>query len=242
MHMALDKSTQKIVDRCWETVEVILEAPRSGHCKLGITFDVKARRIAYRSELMRHLVVLAEDLRVKQAMQIEAELQKRTRRDLRRHVSRKAGPYFDYNPSVGGKDVENNDRRYVVYLAFCEKFPGESMNGRFCLDMDRKAKTNSPRFSRFFNRLKDAKDAAQKLDDGKYSLWLREFAYPRNGDAKGGDSANWYYFWWNTKAGSDDNLGSPQRRGIGYVYSDDAIQSKTVVPYKISKSVPLSEA
>jgi len=243
--MTLDKSTQNIVDRCWDTVELLLEAPRVCSFTIGITMNLKARRSAYRSILMPHFVVLAEGFSAKKAHQIEAALQELTREDLRKHASRKAGSYSVYERTIasfGGKSAENNEHEYVVYLAFRERLPGESpWDGRFCLEIDRKSETDSPRFSRYFNRLKDARDAAQKFDDGKYSLWLSEYAYPKKGDVKGGDSANWFYFWWNTKAGSDDNLGSPQRRGIGYVYSDDAIRSKTY-PYKISKSVPLSEA
>jgi hypothetical protein len=180
------------------------------------------------------LVVLADNLTVKVAIDLERLLQERVQ-ELKKSVSEDQQPtdaiWKAGNASVrkgprsstGGVSMDDNEDSYSVYIAFREGDIGEVSEsaGRFCLELCDAKNPYKLIATRYFKRSEDLSAAATYYENEMYSLWCGELAVPIRQRIPLSDKPVWIYYWWNKNISQALRLPDPEKRGAGYVWSDE---------------------
>ena len=109
------------IDKALILVNSIVESRVIAGYNIGITCNPKSRRQSYRGVRYEHFAIIDFELSASKALKLEKALYEELTADARTascRKYRKNAKGTSHRPSLGGKELANNDLKYHVYVAW----------------------------------------------------------------------------------------------------------------------------
>jgi hypothetical protein len=111
------------IEKAQELIASIVASPLVAGYNIGITSNVKSRRISYRSVGFEHFAIIEFNLSATQALKFEKSLYEILLANKKLAIFRKYrsnAKETAHKPSLGGKKIDE-DLKYEVYIAWWTK-------------------------------------------------------------------------------------------------------------------------